>query len=490
MIDKNIITKNYINKLKKIINVCIKRNRLNEAMAAISVAGNYLYQFNQYYTDEELENYISVIAQKLKNNSKIQTFKKNTDKILVYDGFALDTRGVILMYLNALGLNGYSVVYITNNKFKNNIPTITSMCKKYNFDMEFIEMNNYKMWTLELIDIFQKYCPKSAFFYTLPNDVSAAVAFNIFDGVVDRYLIDLTDHAFWIGKISMDYFLGSRDMSAYLEHYQRNIPKNKCIKLGVNLLIEKVEDHSNLPFKPEETRYIFSGGSLYKTLGDENNTYYKIVDYILSNHDVKFLYAGYAGFGEDSEMIKILNKFPQKAFLIEERKDYFYLIENCIFYLNTYPMFGGMMMKYCALAKKLPLTLVHNSDSDGLLLNQKKCDIEYKNYEELIEDIDLLIKDENYLKAREKKLEGSIITEERFKNNIRSLLENHCTDYKHEFIELDTKQFREEYYNRFNCKKAILEIVEKKNLGLFFYFPVIFTYGILKKIIIKLSRRN
>ncbi|MEI3402379.1 MAG: hypothetical protein V8R51_08850 [Clostridia bacterium] len=48
--------------------------------------------------------------------------------------------------------------------------------------------------------------PKAMFFYTKPNDVSAAVSFSMFNKKIDRYLIDLTDHAFWLGVKSNDYF--------------------------------------------------------------------------------------------------------------------------------------------------------------------------------------------------------------------------------------------------------------------------------------------
>ena len=50
-------------------------------------------------------------------------------------------------------------------------------------------------------------------------------------------------------------------------------------------------------------------------------------------------------------------------------------------------MFGGMMMKYSALAGKLPITLRHNADSDGLLLNQKQAKIEYDQIDDLLKDV-------------------------------------------------------------------------------------------------------
>lgn len=479
MKSKNELTGEILNRIKTISYAAIECGNYNKAFSAISFIGGYLYQYNQFYTEDELESYLAIISDKLRDKwSRVKNYKAS-ESILLYDGFGLDTRGVVLMYLNALGLNGYKVTYVTNRSVSNSIPTISSMCSKYGIDMRFIDFKNYVEWTNQLTDVFETVKPKAAFFYTTPFDVSGIAAFHMYKGFVDRYLIDLTDHAFWLGKSAVDYFLGSRDMSAALQFYHRGIKKEQMIKLGVNLLVEDINDHSGLPFDPTETEYIFSGGSLYKTLGDEENRFYKIVDHILKNHsNIKFLYAGT---GDKSEMKKILDKYPNRAFLINERQDFYYLIEHSILYLNTFPMFGGMMMKYCGLAKKLPITLKHNNDSDGLLLHQSKCKIEYDSYDELISDIDRLIDDSKYRESREALLEGSVITEDRFKNNIRGVIENHKTDYEHELIDLDTSLFRKEYYERFNYNDQMIEMVKRINISLLSDFPLIFIKGLFIK---------
>lgn len=480
MMDKSLQVEATVNKLKNIAKTKIKEKKYNTALAAISCAAEILYIFNQKYADDDLEKLTSDIGDILKSKYSRANYKECTDTVLVYDGFGLDTRGVVLMYLNALGLNGYSVCYVTNSAVQDSIPTIKSMCEKYGFEIMYANMSDYEKCFLQLSDIFETQKPRAAFFYTTPYDSAASAVFHAYEGLCTRYLIDLTDHAFWLGKCANDYFLGSREMSAYIEHFERNIPKQKCIKLGVNLLTENVTDHSGLPFDVENTRYIFSGGSLYKTLGDDNNTFYRIIEHILEEHtDIKFIYAGT---GDDSELKKVVERFPDRAFHLNERKDFFYIIQHCTLYLNTYPMFGGMMMKYSALAHKLPITLKHGSDSDGLLLNQEKCCIEYESYEELVADVDLLLNDNKYLDEREKLLDGSVITEERFARNIKGVIEDNKTDYSHEFIVMDTKKFRQEYYERFDFESAILLIAKKRNISLFRYFPDVFIRKVYKYI--------
>lgn len=484
---KYLKTIRFVDKLKYIANRAIKKRNYEKAFAAIASCGRVLNGFNQFYTDDVLEELLYKIADALKGQFCFDGKAEQNEAVFFYDGFGLDLRGVALMYLNALKKNGYKIIYVTNIRAKYKQENIKKAMENADIVWEYIDMHkSYRNWTEKLFALILQYNPKSLFLYTTPYDVSGIVAFCMFAGYGDRYLIDLTDHAFWLGKCAIDYCLGSREMSASIEHYKRGIEKDKLIKLGVNLLIEEHQNHEGLPFDVKNTRYIFSGGALYKTLGDENNTYYKIVDHILSNHDdIVFLYAGS---GDDSQLKKLRNKFGNRAIYIPEREDFFYLIENCVLYLNTYPMFGGMMMKYCAYAKKLPITLKHNKDSDGLLLNQEAARIEYDTFEDLIADVDKLLQDADYLRAREKLLDGTVITEERFVNNLKNTIENHETDYVHSFLNLDTTKFQSEYLERFNLTEEKKNLVVWINRSLFCNFPWMYIIA-LKKLIKKIFNR-
>lgn len=481
--DKNKIIEIFSKKVKANIEKQIKKSQFNNSLNEIKKLARVLYDFNQVYTDDFLEEKAYEISKTFseKYTQYLQHYKPNSNTVLFYDGFGLDVRGVSKMYLNALKKNNYKIIYIVS-KQEEEMPETRKILLDSNFSWEVINLNVLNISQIELlITLVLKYQPKAMFYYTTPWDVIGYEMFCVFEGLIDRYLIDLTDHAFWLGRKCNDFFCGSREMSASNQHFGRKIEKYKCIKLGVNLVIDTYQNHDNLPFDVLQKKYIFSGGALYKTLGDSNNYYYKIIDYILYNFsDLYFLYAGN---GDTTQMDKLIMKYPNRCFLINERKDYYYLIENCVLYLNTYPMFGGMMMKYAANAKKIPITLKHNDDSDGLLLNQKSALIEYESYDELIKDITLLLKDDNYRKRREDLLERTIISEKRFIDNIQSLLEYHKTDYKHDFIELDTKQFKKEFYDRFD----INDIITKENIKYLLSMPIIYFF-IIKKIIKKLLK--
>lgn len=456
--EKKIRVEKVLNGLENTARSCIKKKEWNKACAAIKVSARILYDYNQRYTDTKLENQITEIAAhyKVKYKNELTFEKQDNNIILFYDGFGFDVRGVARYHLNALVKNNYQVLYVTRKKCEDGLANLHAITEGKQVEWIYLDMESgkdYSHWIEDLLHVFIKYKPKAASFYTTPWDVAGAVAFAAYEGKGNRYLIDLTDHAFWLGVNSNDYFCGSREMSASNQFFKRGIPKEKLIKLGVNFDdVESDDDHSGLPFAVEESKYIFSGGSLYKTLGDPNNYFYKIIDHILSEHkEVKFLYAGR---GDDSEMKKLINRYPSRVYLIPERKDFYYLIQHCILYLNTYPMFGGMMMKYAALAGKIPITLKHSSDSDGLLINQEASRIEYEDYQSLIDDVDQLLNDEEYLRSREKLLIGTVMTEERFVRNVKCAIENQQTDYKHDLTkEIDTSEFILEYLNRFDLSK-------------------------------------
>ena len=173
--------------------------------------------------------------------------------------------------------------------------------------------------------------------------------------------------------------------------------------------INRDVDPNTLPFDIGCEKYVFSGGVLYKTLGDQNLYFYKIIDYILKNHkDMRFIFAGG---GDATEITKIVQKYPARMFHIQERSDFIRLMENSVFFLITYPMFVGLMMRYSAMVGKVPLTLRHNSDHEGILKNQEELGIiEFDTYNDIIAAADRLINDSAYRSRLEEALRQAVVT--------------------------------------------------------------------------------
>ena len=478
------IMERYLSKLLSISEKGINKSNYELSLSALSAFCYIQYSINQVYTDKMAEEYLLEIG---KNTVVIPNdYKFDDNTILFYDGFGLDLRGWAASFARAFSELNYKVVYIEPLTAYNKIPHIISELSKLGGIVEYIDYSKGNInHILELNKFILRYKPKVAFFYTTPNDVSGATVFNLYKDKIVRIQVDLTDHAFWIGVNAFDYGVVVRELGASNMIYNRGVSKNKVKVLDCTPYINNDDLKTPFPFNLEKEKYFFSGGALYKTLGDKELLFYKIAEHILlHNSNIKFLYAGS---GDCSELEKLSKKFPNRVYFIEERADFFKMFKNCVFYLNTYPMFGGLMMRYSALAEKVPLTLKHKKDHEGILFDQESLGIEFDTLEEIVNEADLLITDDNYRINKEKKLKDSIISEERFSRNLFNLIENGNTEFVFEKInEIDTKEFRREYIVRLKPYRVLISsIANKKNYVLFTYFPFLF----ITKAVLVLKRR-
>lgn len=481
--DKIYIIDKYLSKLMTIAERGIKESDYELALSALSSYCNVQYNINQVYTDKKAEDCVLEIGKK---TVSIPSDYSSSNVVMFYDGFGLDLRGWAASFARAFSKLNYKVIYIEPLTAYNKIPHIIFELSKFGGIVEYVDFSKgYIHHLRELNKLLLKYKPKTSFFYTTPNDVSAAAFFDSLKEKVVRIQVDLTDHAFWIGTNAFDYAIVSRELAASNMIYNRGVSKNKVKVLDCTPYINNDDVKTPFPFNLKKEKYFFSGGALYKTLGDKELLFYKIAEHILlHNLTIKFLYAG---LGDCSELEKLSKKFPNRVYFIKERADFFKMFKNCVFYLNTYPMFGGLMMRYSALAGKVPLTLKHEKDHEGILYDQESLEIEFDTLEEIVNEADLLITDDNYRINKEKKLKNSIISEERFSRNLFNLIENGKTEFVFEKInEIDTKEFRREYIVRLKPYHILISsIANKKNYVLFTYFPFLF----ITKAMLVLKRR-
>lgn len=443
------------------------------------------YTINQIYIDDDIER---MILEAAKNIPYCCTANKTTcyrdrKTVLFYDGFGSDLRGLVLIYIQALVELGYQVVFVTSEKAKGKQPNIQKLTQDSDMIWEYFSPLNYNMHYRELVDYFDIYCPDAAFFYTTPDDIPAAVAFAQNEGKSKRYLINLTDHAFWSGSSAVDYCIEFRDYGAYISHAYRHIPKEKLLMLPYYPWYDKNVKFTGFPFDTTGKKVVFSGGALYKTM-DDSSLYYVTVEQILrKNDDTIFLYAG---FGDSSKLELLQSKFPDRIFFVPERGDLYQLMEHVDIYLNTYPMVGGLMTQYAALAGKTPYMLKHGSDDSGILFDQEQRGMEYWTSESLVEDVTRVLKDEQYRREKEKLLVGAVLTPECFAEQVRRLIETESTDICIHYTPVDTTAFRKTYLERLNAERVLVNAIARfVNYRLLYKRPRYF----VKKIMWKISHR-
>lgn len=424
------------NDIKKLVFL----QKYEEALAKITTLANSLYESNQYYVDDDLENALLNIQKQLQKKYDFEEIKDVNDKtVLFYDGFGLDSRGLAYIYLKALVNLGYKVIYVTIPNAQGNIPRITKLLENAGGEIVFCRTDSYTLWYQYIYKVFSIVKPAKAFFYTTPYDVSAVMAFNQLAGQVERYQINLTDHAFWLGVNAFDYCLEFRDYGATLSHLYRNINPNKLLVQPYYPDFNSNEEFQGFPFRKKQGDFVvFSGGFLYKTI-DENLTYYKILEYLLLKYpQIKFWYAGYGSQDECKPINELILKYPGRVVHTPERKDLFQVMQNIDMYINTYPLGGGLMSQYSAIAGKAPLTFsTKGFCAVETLLDYEKLKLSTTDIDEFINMIDGYINKNKYSSdAYNEKLKASVVTEKQFGDNLNGIITCKISDYQFKEIQL------------------------------------------------------
>lgn len=467
-----------VERIKESIKGELQKKHYDNALNLIKLASAILYKTNLVYTDDFLEDAVNEIARNL--DIALSECSK-TDVVIYYDGFGLNNRGLVQIYLKAL-CKIKKVVYVTYSKAAGSIPDIINILDLYNGECVFLNGKNNKENIYQLNDVISKSKAAHFFFYSLPDDVVGTCILNVYNSNLHRYQINLTDHAFWLGAKPIDTCIDFRDYGAFISREYRKIPEKKIVCIPFYPIITNKNQFEGFPFKIKKNyKVVFSGGALYKTLGDDNK-YYQIVRNMLEKHeDVIFWYAGS---GDDSEMIKIINEFPGRAYLTEERKDLFGVIQNCSFYLSTYPVCGGLMFQYVASAGKIPVTLKNGDITNDFLLNQNNLGIEFNSVDEVGQEIDRLLNDNKYRHEKEKKLGCSVISPEIFDNSIAKLF---AGEYKTlqclKYNKVETEEFRQIYWEN-TTEESICNMIAKKDyIVLMRYIPTFFMKAIITKLV-------
>lgn len=417
-IDENIFV------LKSLARDYMRKNRVDLAIEAIIHWANATYLYNQIYTDDDIEGYLAQLEETIPAE-KI-TGKTDDKLVLFYDSFGLDTRGLAQIYLEAIDALGYRILYVTVPSAKYKIPILKKIFDKNGAILVYEAFELDKSDSLDtykkLSEIISKYKPSRAFLYIYPYDVPGILAFMHQAGKMVRYQINLTDHAFWLGRNAFDYCLEFRDFGASVSANYRKISAEKLVYMPYCPIFDTSLSFDGFPFSKQEGDFvIFSGGNLYKTMLGKDTTYYKIVEYCLKYPQVKFWYAG---FGDDTELKKLMEKYPGRVFYTRERKDLLAVMKNVNMYLNTYPLPGGLMYQYAAKAGRAPFTLALDDSSYGLLKGDKNMEFITTDIKELFKCIDRFITVSEYRNRLEQDLEKTVPTRGEFLARMRKLLKN------------------------------------------------------------------
>lgn len=473
-----LLADNSIERLTKAIEHNYAKMNIRTVLELISTKARLLYTYNQEYRDEQSEDILSSFADMYQKG-----FSHGSDEktVLFYDGFGLDSRGLVQQYLSGLIENNFRVWYVTAATDRLQQPQVVKILEKGR--SEFVSVKGVNI--SDKIAWLRNFCASHrfnvAFMYTTPWDVAGIVLFNMLKGRAIRYQINLTDHAFWLGAQAFDYCIEFRNYGAAITRDYRRVDENRLLYLPYYPIVNERESFHGFPELCQNKKVIFSGGAPYKTV-DTNNTFYKLIEAILNRHnDVAFLYAGN---GTVNGLDSLVKKYPEKVMHIPERSDLIEVMKHSRLFLNTYPISGALMLQYAAIAECIPVTLKRewDDDADGLLKNEKVLQETFTDFSRVIEEIDRLLEDEDYYLSKKKMLKGQVITPPEFTKQLKQILENPKMVRFTRIEAVDTHLYRKTFAENLTRKDVLQNIIQKGNTRVWRYFPDLLIERIFNKV--------
>jgi len=253
----------------------------------------------------------------------------------------------------------------------------------------------------------------------------SVVLWNSYENHIDRYFINLTDHAFWIGKNCFDYCIEFREYGYLLSRDYRNINHKKLLMQEFYPIV-KYSKFLGFPNQTENKKIVFSGGAYYKILGF-GNMFFKVLKSIIEkNENVVILFAGSGNSTELEKFIKN-NKFEDRIILLGHRRDINEVVKHCDIYLNTFPVGGGLMLQYALLNNKIPISYgskLLSSVNPETWNSNIKFDITFYDIDKLSNEVYKILNDENYRNKHESMLEGTLIQPKEFNNSLKDTINN------------------------------------------------------------------
>lgn len=437
-----------------------------------------MYNYNYMYSDEELDHAIIDAGELINRNPKPPHV--NTNIACIIDSTGASLRGLSWIYAKALIDLGYKLLYIVpfDKARKKGFALLESFLTKNEATIIRIKKNSGRAQCQEIYDAVCKYMPKHLFFHGFPHDTSAFTAIGALPEGIARYLINLTDHAFWLGAKSFDRCLEFRYYGENISINHRGIPENAIGRVPfypIQMIAQTT--YEGLPFE-EDTPFFLSGGSSYKIEG--SSLFVEMVAKILKQHeDVHFLFLSNM---KSSSIAELAKSFPSRVHCAPERQDLIQVMEKALFYLSTYPIYGGLMTQIAASAGKVPLALLLDGYEPSTKMLQANGHIDFNSENELITEANRLIEEPDYRSMRGKEMKRIVLGPETFAQRIKAVVNGDVGEpFPHS--ESNDEAFRETYSIRNNSYARLAEInFQKEDLFHMTIFRPIAWVGFFQKL--------
>lgn len=436
---------------------------VDQALNDVRAAAEWAYHFNLFYTDPDAEKLLQTIADAHIPHKRVPSGAEN--RCVLFDSFCLDNRGLAQQYLRAIKKNQLQLLYIC-----------TASTTSYGTDTlkELREENQAEILVLseKSLDPIQQarlaaeaiasFSPSRLFLHLTPWDGVALMACHAVEGP-QKFNINLTDHAFWLGASFIDYNLEFRPYGMTVSIEQRHLHPQQLLPLPYYPIAPVSQDFCGLPSLPPTAIKILTGGSLYKMMG-KHDIFFRLMDAILSlSEDVYILVAGFPRHQHFDALCQSM-KHGDRVVQIGLRSDINAVFEHCDIYLSTYPMIGGLMLQYAAKHGK-PIIAYHEAGDvmnlpEEIVNNYQDQYRSYSSIDDMTAYAARLIHDEVFRHSEGMVLQEGLMTEDRFAEAFLKTITSHLPQWQWERDLIDYDAFFDRYLelenaNGFSATKSL-----------------------------------
>lgn len=397
---------------------------INNTIRWLSLRASLLYELGDVYSDTIIERNIQKVATIIDYNADNSDSLNNSNRIVFYDAFSRDRRGLSNQYLSALIASGFDFLYITENKNfeKTELYFQIEKYHKGSYIILPLQYGDSQNRIIQLISAITCYQPKTLLLHLAPWSIDCLVAVSALPYVVNKVNINITDHAFWAGASLMDYNIEFRE-------YGKNISLKYRGLLETQEVLQPYYPYIDIrPFKgfgnidTNKKTVLFFGGSLYK-IYDDSLVFLDLVAQALNENPNCICIC--AGSGDANIMLQYIkeHRLENKWYYLGFRDDIFQVVQHVDIVINTYPIGGGLMCQYAAICSKPVISYgdIKNESKfiEGILRTKEK--ITHITKHDFQNNLTRLINDFDYRRQLGLLLNRCVVTPEVFNKGIKDL---------------------------------------------------------------------
>ena len=459
-------------------------------------------QFNWIYADNEMEQLLKQIGEKVigGNTASIETDNK---RVVLVDDFSVPFI-LAIQYIDALLANGREVLYITTLAGTGKHHDITpDLSTKEGVITKRIPLiggsKDIEEKLRELHQTIVEFAPAHVLLHQSPSTMTSPVVYTLPENV-KSYLINLADQTYWMGVGAIDYCIEFRPFGVTVSQERRGIKPKQQLMLPFYPVVD------GNPFQgfPEECKekgkvLIFSGGDIYKVL-DEKRMYWYLVKKLLDTFpEVVFLFATKGDrFGIDflKGFIKE-NHFEGRFIYTKFRPDIYQVLAHTDIYMGTCPASGSLMSQLAAINATPILQYYYpgtpDDETEQALCINEQFQISFQDEDAFMQEADRLIKNANYRKSQGVRIQKAMIQPEQFNKAVEQILTTQESPYpvttKHvDYDMLDERWFALEAAGFIHTMPYLCSLLGEKNL--IKYAPILYVKKKISVLIEYVKRFN